>query len=158
MAKCIILSVGKLKMPFWKEAAEYYRKKLRHTWKLEEIQVRDGDAALEPEERKRQEGARLLAALPPASGGSVHICLDEYGKELDSKDLAALLKGCLLETRTPCFIVGGAYGLSAELLQSAHRRISLSKLTFTHELAQVLLWEQLYRADSILRGSGYHHE
>lgn len=158
MAKCIILSVGKLKIPFWKEAAEYYRKKLRHTWKVEEIQVRDGEAALPPEERKRQEGARLLAALPPAASGAVHICLDEYGKECSSKDLAELLRQCQLETRSPCFIVGGAYGLSAELLHCAHRRISLSRLTFTHELAQVLLWEQLYRADSILRNTGYHHE
>ncbi|MDR1126131.1 MAG: 23S rRNA (pseudouridine(1915)-N(3))-methyltransferase RlmH [Deltaproteobacteria bacterium] len=158
MAKCIILSVGRLKIPFWREAADYYRKKLRHTWKVEEIQVRDGDAALGPDERKRQEGVRLLTALPPASSGAVHICLDEYGREISSQDLAGLLQECQMETRVPCFIIGGAYGLSAEVLQRAHRRLSLSKLTFTHELAQALLWEQLYRADSILRNTGYHHE
>lgn len=163
MNRCIIASVGKLKVPHWREAAESYRKKLRQ-WKIEEVRVRDGDAALPPAARNRQEGERLLAALaaitdkPGRSGNFLRICLDEHGESVGSLDLAALLEKCALEARTPCFVVGGAYGLAEEVLNSCQRKISLSRLTFTHELAQVVLWEQLYRADSIMRGTGYHHE
>ena len=158
MQKCTLISVGKIKTAHWKEAAESYRKKLRSSLKVEETAVKDADPALAPAERNRQAGRRILDAAYALPSSACLICLDERGKSLTSKELAALLEKCALESRHPCFIIGGAYGLSEDVLKAAHRKISLSSLTFTHELAQVILWEQLYRADSILRGTGYHHD
>lgn len=145
--------MGRLKTPFWRGAAEFYRQRLRG-WRWEEFTVRDAEPALPPEERKKQEGERILAALPR---GYARVCLDGRGLPLDSPAFAAFLEALRIGASPPCFILGGAYGLSARVLEAADRIISLSPLTFTHELAQVILWEQLFRADSILRGSPYHH-
>ena len=155
MQRCTLIYVGKMKIPFWVQAADHYRKRLSRFWKIEEIQIRDGDGSLALEQRKIQEGQRILAAMPP---GRLHIGLDEKGESISSVDLAALVEKCGLESRIPAFIIGGAYGLSEEVLASCRKKLSLSALTFTHELAQVVLWEQLFRADSILRNTGYHHE
>jgi 23S rRNA (pseudouridine1915-N3)-methyltransferase len=156
MHKGTIISVGRLKIPFWRDAADYYRRKLRHTWKLEEIRLKDADGALSIEQRKNDESARILSVLGSLPGIR-SVCLDEHGETLTSKNLAEFILSCAEQALQPCFIIGGAYGLAPELLKSAGKTLRLSSMTFTHELAQVILWEQLYRADSILRGSGYHH-
>ena len=104
--------------------------------------------------RGAREGEAILAALP---AGYTLICLDAVGEQLDSPAFARRLETLWAEGRPPCFILGGAYGLHARVLERAHRRLSLGAMTFTHELAQALLWEQLFRADSILRRTGYHH-
>ncbi|MDR2893134.1 MAG: 23S rRNA (pseudouridine(1915)-N(3))-methyltransferase RlmH [Deltaproteobacteria bacterium] len=158
MLKCTLICVGRLKTPYWLEAIKTYAQKLRHGLKIEEMTIKDADPALSVAERKNQEGERILAALNGLPPGRLCVALDEHGESLSSKDLAALLDKCALNSRQPCFIIGGPYGLSEAVLTACQRKISLSKLTFTHELAQVLLWEQLYRADSIIRGTGYHHE
>ncbi|MEG6506647.1 23S rRNA (pseudouridine(1915)-N(3))-methyltransferase RlmH [Nitratidesulfovibrio sp. 1201_IL3209] len=150
-----LLAVGKLKTPFWQQAAAHYMERLRHTWRVTETLVRDGDAALPPARRNADEGARLLAALGPAD---IVVCMDERGKAHTSREFAALLDR-LTENATavPCFVIGGAYGLDAAVLQRAALRVSLGPMTFPHEMARVVLLEQLYRADCILRGSPYHH-
>ena len=158
MQKCSLITVGKIKTAHWREAAENYRKKLRSSLRIEEIVLKDADSSLPAAERNQQEGRRILEAAAALPAAALLICLDERGSALSSKELAALLEKCALESRHPCFIIGGAYGLSEEVQKAAHKKISLSALTFTHELAQVILWEQLYRADSILRGTGYHHD
>lgn len=155
MSKITIISVGRIKTPFWREAAEHYRKRLENGNQIREIRVKDADPSLPPAKKNAQEGARILEALP---AGHEYICLDEKGKQMESKQLAALLETLSARSRPPCFIIGGAYGLSAEVLAAAHKKLSLSDMTFPHELAQVILLEQLFRADSILRKSGYHHE
>jgi 23S rRNA (pseudouridine1915-N3)-methyltransferase len=157
MQKCAIISVGRLKISFWREGADYYRQKLRHTWKINEIQVKDAGSALRMEERKKEEAGFILSALATVPQ-SYSICLDEHGEVLTSKNLAGLLQSCAQKALQACFIIGGAYGLAPQVLKETRQSISLSPLTFTHELAQVILWEQLYRADSILRGAAYHHE
>jgi 23S rRNA (pseudouridine1915-N3)-methyltransferase len=157
-----LLAVGKLKTPFWQQAAAHYLERLRHTWRVTETLVRDGDAALPPAKRNADEGARLLAALGPADSvvcpTNIVVCLDERGKAHTSREFAALLAR-LTENATavPCFVIGGAYGLDAAVLQRAALRVSLGPMTFPHEMARVVLLEQLYRADCILRGSPYHH-
>lgn len=155
MAKLYLISVGKIKTGFWREAAEHYRARLSRICRVEAIAVRDGAAALPPEERKQREGERILAALP---AGAAWICLDERGQSLSSPALAAKLQKLWEASRPSCFIVGGAYGLAPEVLQKAHEKLSLGPLTLPHELAQVVLLEQLFRADAILRKTGYHHD
>ena len=147
-----LLAVGKLKTPFWQQAAAHYLERLRHTWRVTETLVRDGDAALPPARRNADEGARLLAALGPAD---IVVCMDERGKAYTSREFAALLDR-LTENATaaPCFVIGG---LDDAVLKRATLRVCLGPMTFPHEMARVLLLEQLYRADCILRGSPYHH-
>lgn len=155
MSKIFVISVGKIKTTFWHEAVEHYRSRLSRGHQLEHIIVRDADSALAPEARKKQEGERILAALPP---GAACICLDEHGEAKTSPAFAAYLQKLWDASRVPCFVVGGSYGLSPEVLQKAQKTLSFGPMTLPHELAQVVLWEQLFRADAILRKTGYHHE
>lgn len=149
-----LLCVGRLKTPCWREAANHYLQRLGRWRRVDVCEVRDGEAALAPIERAAREGARLLDAL---NARDTAIALDERGDMPDSPGLAALLRRLDQEAGAPCFIVGGPFGLAPEVRARARFRISLSALTWPHELARVLLLEQLYRAECILRNIPYHH-
>lgn len=149
-----LLCVGRLKTPFWREAAAQYLERLGRWRRVDLVEVRDGDAALAPGARSAQEGRRLLEALGAPEGA---IALDEGGETLDSPGLAALLRRCDERGLRPAFVIGGPFGLSPEVLAACPRRLSLSAMTWPHELARVLLLEQLYRAECILRKIPYHH-
>ncbi|MDR2504428.1 MAG: 23S rRNA (pseudouridine(1915)-N(3))-methyltransferase RlmH [Deltaproteobacteria bacterium] len=154
MHKAVLLCVGRLKTTFWKEAVALYRQRLRPRWRIQEINVRDSGPDLPPEAVRERDGAALLAALP---AGHTHICLDERGTQFTSPELAEWLQKLWDASAPPCFIIGGPWGLTGRVLEAADLRLSLSRMTLPHELAHVLLWEQLFRADSILRRTGYHH-
>lgn len=159
MPQIHMIVVGRLREPHWKAAAEAYAKRLKHSYALSETVIKDGDASLSAADRTALEGDRLMqtmkAALTPAS---LPVCLDEHGEALTSVAFARLLQRCFDAGQTPCFIIGGAYGLSRPVKERAAKLLSLGPMTFPHELARVLLLEQLYRADSIMRGRPYHHE
>ena len=147
--------MGKLKTPFWKDAAAHYLTRIKRWRHLEYTEVRDGDAALPSDQRNALEGRRIIDALSPQD---VALVLDERGQKLSSPDLAALLRQLDQDARgRACFIVGGAWGLDDAVRQRASRCISLSHMTLPHELARVVLLEQLYRAECILRKVPYHH-
>lgn len=153
--KIRLLCVGKLKIPFYREACAHYLTRIGHHRQIVCNEVKDGDSSLPIGIRKTEEGQRLLAALAP---NDVMLVLDERGATLSSTQLADLLRRLDNEALgTPCFVVGGAYGLDESVLKKARQRLSLSAMTFPHELARVILVEQLYRADCILRNSPYHH-
>lgn len=155
MKKIRILAVGKIKTPHWQAAALHYQERLRRSYGVEEIIIRDADPALPPVARNREEGIRLLAALKPMD---IVFCLDERGEQFTSPNFAATLSRHLENaTRTPCFIIGGAYGLSEDVRRRASILLSLGAATLPHELARVVLLEQLYRADCIIKGIPYHH-
>ena len=142
-----LLSVGKLKVPFWKDAAAHYSQRINRWRRLECVEVRDGDPALPQAQRNELEGRRLLEALGPQD---VPLVLDERGITMTSPQLAQLLQKIDNNAMgRACFIIGGAYGLE--------KLVSLSSMTFPHELARVLLLEQLYRAECIIRKVPYHH-
>ncbi len=148
-----IISVGALKTPHWKDACTHYSKRLTPWCKIDNRIVKDGDSALPIAQRNLKEGQKIIAAINPKD----HlICLDEGGKILSSKQFANLLDK--LESRTPCFIIGGAYGLDEAVKKACHTSLSLGPMTLPHELAHVVLLEQLYRAFTILRKIPYHHE
>lgn len=149
-----ILCVGKTRLPFLRDAEAFYLERLGHLRGISLDTVRDGDAGLAPAKRVQLEGSRLLGALDKAD---LPIALDEHGRALNSTDFAAFLGNLDLGRERPCFIIGGSHGLSKELLGASRHKIRLSSLTFTHELARMLLLEQLYRAETILRGYPYHH-
>ena len=149
-----ILSVGALTEPHWKNAAQHYIKRIGHTAKLHMITVKDAPAKLLPQAKMEDESNRLMRHV---STKDILLCLDDKGKLHTSEQFAALLQQHYNYGETPCFVIGGAYGLSQEIRSSARHLVSLSKLTFPHELALVMLLEQVYRAETILLGTGYHH-
>ncbi len=158
MANLRIICVGRLKKPFWKQAAQHYLDALSRLLKVELIEVRDAPGAMTPAERPAFEGALVLDRLGP---GDLPVCLDQHGRKASSEELAGLLGSWLDDPAlTPCLVVGGAFGLPPEVLRPAGRRsdrLSLGPMTLPHELARVVLLEQVYRAASILRGLPYHH-
>jgi len=149
-----LLVVGAAKAPWFREAASHYLTALRRHVPVEEVVLRDGKAS-DRERRMAGEGRTILAKLGPRD---LLVVLDENGRSLTSRDLASRL-GQLLEDpgRRPCFVVGGAFGLSPEVLARADLTLALGPGTLPHELARVVLYEQLYRASSILAGTPYHH-
>lgn len=151
-----LLSVGKFKADWWKRAAEDYGSRIARFAPFEEKLAPDGAAALPPEKRMQVEGERLLALLEPRDWV---IVLDERGRSYASEAFARHLARLLDDPGArPCFVVGGAWGLSPAVKAVARETMSLGPMTLPHELARVVLLEQVYRAMTILRGMPYHHE
>lgn len=145
----LLLAVGKLRAGPERELFDRYNARLRPRLQVREIAEAPGTA----EEAKRREGAALLAALP---AGAHAVVLDLGGDAPDSPELAQALARWRLEGRPIAFLVGGAEGLSSQILERAHSTLSLGRLTWPHLLVRVLLAEQLYRAQSILDRHPYH--
>ena len=141
-----IVAVGRLKTPFWKAAAEHYVERLVRWRAFTESIIKDGNAL---------EGKGILSAL---SASDIPVVLDERGKTFTSRQFSVFLERLSENaSRRPCFIIGGAFGLDDSVKQAASHLIALGPLTMTHELARVVLFEQLYRAESLTRGLPYHH-
>ncbi|MDR1359592.1 MAG: 23S rRNA (pseudouridine(1915)-N(3))-methyltransferase RlmH [Deltaproteobacteria bacterium] len=149
-----ILAVGRLKTPFWQAAAKHYQERIARSLRLEEALVRDAPAGPSLKDRQETEAARLSRLIRPEDAP---ICLDQRGTGRSSEDLAAFLDKLFQAGATPCFILGGAFGLADSLKNRSQRLLSLGPMTLPHELARVVLLEQIYRAQSILSGSAYHH-
>ena len=99
------------------------------------------------------EGKRILAAMPPRS---YRIALCVEGKQFSSEELAAQLDAALADCGSICLVIGSSHGLAPEVKAACRLRLSVSKLTFPHQMMRVLLLEVLYRSFSILKGSKYH--
>ena len=156
MNKIRLLSVGVTKEPFFSKAEDAYKKKIQYFHKLEEITVKVAPPKLPTLERVHYESDLLSLKI---TAKDYVICLDEKGQSFTSKEFAKNLTKWIDSSSTaPCFIVGGAFGLSASLKEQAHLLVRLSDMTFPHELAKLVLLEQLYRAASINKGFPYHHE
>ncbi|WOO41858.1 23S rRNA (pseudouridine(1915)-N(3))-methyltransferase RlmH [Rubellicoccus peritrichatus] len=140
-----LLAVGKLKNPHWKSLASDYTARINRQDRIDTIEIKDTTPA--------KEGERFQESLAKTNKAKVFV-LSEEGKTLSSRKLAERFDQNL--GAPLCFIIGGPYGLSPEI-KSAGELISLSPMTFTHEMARVILLEQIYRALSINSGSGYHH-
>lgn len=132
-----------------------YEARTRHYWKLEVVEVDGGAGGSDDRERVvRAEGERLLARLPE---GAEVIALTRGGRGWSSRDLARYLGDRALHgVGDVAFVIGGAWGLDPEVTRRAARTMSLSPLTLPHEMARLILTEQLYRAGTILRGEPYH--
>ncbi len=154
MPQIRILAVGKVKTPFWQQAIEHYTKRMGHGFELLVALAKDADASLPMPKRLEQEAERLEKLFLP---NDIIICLDEKGKEYSSIDFAKFLETIWERGKRPCFVIGGAYGLCPSIKAKAGQLMALGLLTFPHELARVVLYEQLYRAGTIMAGSGYHH-
>ncbi len=155
--KLTILCMGKTKERFIQEGIEKYLRFLKHyadveIKELKEEKIRDLKDA--PEIRKK-EGERIFKAVP---AGAYRICLDERGDEFTSHEFAAFLNASIESgIREMVFVLGGAMGLDEQVTARSHKTVALSRWTLTHEMARVVLLEQLYRAFTIISGKTYHY-
>lgn len=147
MYRYTIIVIGKMKNRSLAALCQDFSQRLKRQGHFECIELKDGDV--------ESEGQRILDVLSKRSDARTY-ALGEEGTTYRSKQLADSLYA--LQGDSAVFIVGGAYGLSDAVKQRADVLWSLSPLTFTHEIARMLLCEQLYRAVSIQTGSKYHHE
>ena len=153
-----VLCVGKLRERYWREAADEYKKRLSRFGRIEEIEVADrpepANASAADEMRVlREEGADLLKRIRP---DDVVIALCIEGKAMTSPDLARALAQEESSGRRVVFVIGGSLGLAPEVIARAQRKLSFSPMTFPHQLARVMLLEQVYRACKINAGERYH--
>ena len=149
-----LIAVGQVRAPYFREACSHYLTALRRYLPAEEIVARDGKSA-DAIRRKAEEAKTVLATLGPRD---YVVVLDEHGPSLPSTELAALLKKLVEDPgRAPAFVIGGPFGLDKAVLDRADRLLALGPGTLPHELARVVLYEQLYRAASINAGAPYHH-
>jgi 23S rRNA (pseudouridine1915-N3)-methyltransferase len=150
-----IVAVGKPRAQNIAAAIQEYETRAARYWPLEVHEVREEPARSATAEQVRErEGARLLAA---AGAGALLVACDASGELWTSAELASwMLAERELAQRDVAFVIGGAYGLSAAVRDAAAKRLSFSHFTFPHELARLVLAEQLYRAGTIVRGEPYH--
>ena len=157
--KITLLTVGKTDVKWVREGLDLYGDRLRHyvPYALVELPELKGVAALTREQIKDREGKAVLSALKPSD--QVYL-LDERGKEFRSLEFADFLQDRLSRGggRDLVFVVGGAYGFPEEVYARADGMISLSRMTFSHQMVRTIFAEQLYRAFTILKGEPYHHE
>ena len=153
-----VIAVGKLKEAYFREAVAEYQKRLAafcrfQIFELPESRLPQEPSPLEIERSLLQEGRVMLSKIP-AGAKTVALCIE--GKSLSSEDLAETIQQISREAPQVCFLIGSSHGLSPQVKQAADFRISMSAMTFPHQLARVLLCEQLYRAFCIYTRRKYH--
>ena len=156
--KISLLTVGKTDVKWVREGLETYVSRLSHyvPFSLEEIPELRNASALSREQIREKEGELILKRLKDTDEV---ILLDEHGREFRSVEWAAFLGEKLSRSsRDLVFVVGGAYGFSEKVYERAASRLSLSKMTFSHQMVRTIFAEQLYRAFTIIKGEPYHHE
>ena len=149
-----IVMVGRTERGFVAEGTSHYLDRILHWTKVEEVVLPKSVRATADEQRNEEEKT-LLKAI--ASGGRV-IVLDEIGVSMSSSEFAKKLGAWRDQgVRDTTFVIGGAYGMTDAVRKRADLVLSLSPMTFPHQLVRLLFAEQLYRAYSLLHGTGYHH-
>jgi 23S rRNA (pseudouridine1915-N3)-methyltransferase len=151
-----VLAIGQTKMSYVKDGLDLYLKRLAHYSRVEWIELPDPSSKSAASDQQRiPEGELLLKHIQP---GDFVVLLDEKGELFSSAQWAEWMnKRQLSGSRSLTLIIGGAYGFSDAMRQRADQMISLSPMTFPHDLVRVILAEQLYRCFTILKGEKYHH-
>ncbi len=149
-----LICLGKLKEKYWREAEAEYLKRLSPYYKINihELKEESFSEKDNKEKVKQKEAEKIIAVLEKIKTDNV-IILDEHGKQYSSTDFSDLIS----PLTDLCFIIGGPLGLDEKILQLNKNKISLSKLTFTHQMARVFLFEQIYRATMIKVNKKYHY-
>ncbi len=156
--KITLLVVGRTADRLYAEGIRDYLERAGHyvPCEMEVIPELKNTKSLSREQQKEKEGELILKAIQP---GDCAVLLDEHGKEFRSVEFAAWMeKKMHAVNRRLVFVVGGPYGFSPAVYQAAQDKISLSKMTFSHQMVRLVFAEQLYRAMDILNNGPYHHE
>jgi 23S rRNA (pseudouridine1915-N3)-methyltransferase len=153
--RLLVVAVGRVRGSLESAVAEY-EERARRYWKLEVVEVEAGTSGKNPapERVKEAEAERILGRIQE---GLAVVALTRGGRGMGSRDLAQELERYAVQSQPGvAFVLGGAFGLGDTVLARARRQLSLSRMTLPHEMARLVLAEQLYRAGTILRGEPYH--
>ncbi|MBF1062965.1 MAG: 23S rRNA (pseudouridine(1915)-N(3))-methyltransferase RlmH [Prevotellaceae bacterium] len=155
--KTILLLVGKTQNKNFQAGISDYSERITHymPFEIKVIPELKNTRNLNEEQQKVREGELILKELQPAD---TVVLMDEHGKELRSIELARWLQGKQNISRRLVFVIGGPYGFSPDVYARANEQLSLSKMTFSHQMVRLIMVEQLYRACTIIKGEPYHHE
>ncbi len=155
--KITLLVVGKTTDSHLQALISDYESRLKHylPFTLQVIPELKNAKSLRQEQQKQAEGELILRQV---DSSTMLILLDEHGKEFRSIDFAQQMSKWQSAGRNIMFVVGGPYGFSEAVYQRADGKISLSQMTFSHQMIRLIFIEQLYRAQTILKGEPYHHE
>jgi 23S rRNA (pseudouridine1915-N3)-methyltransferase len=147
-----LLAVGRLR-PFYREACDEYARRLGRYVRFREVEVREASRSPTVAAQREEEAARLGAKL---AAGSEVVALSRSGAPWSSEEVARQIERWRMAARPVALVIGGSHGLSPEFMARSVTRWSLGPLTLPHELARVVLVEQLYRGFTILQGIPYH--
>lgn len=155
--KISLLVIGKTTDGRLVSLIDDYRQRLSHYVPFELVVIPDikNAKALSQEQLKTQEGNEILRCLTPSADVWL---LDEHGREFRSIEFADFLQKKMGSGRDLTFVIGGAYGFSPAVYERANGKLSLSQMTFSHQMIRLMAIEQIYRAMTILRNEPYHHE
>lgn len=156
--KITLLAIGKTNAKYLQEGIEQYTKRLSHyiPFELKILPDVKTTKALTTDKQKEMEGELFMSAIQQ---GDWITLLDERGKEFTSRDFASYIdKKMVTIPKNLIFIIGGPYGFSKAMYDRANEKLSLSKMTFSHEMIRLFFVEQIYRAMTILKGEPYHHD
>lgn len=156
--KITLLTVGKTDRDWVRQGLDIYVSRLKHyiPFTLMEIPELKNVSAMSKDQIKVKEGELILKNVRPTDD---LILLDEHGKEYSSVQMAKILQDKIsYECKDIVFVIGGAYGFSDAVYARANSKLSLSKMTFSHQMVRTIFAEQLYRAFTIMKGEPYHHE
>jgi len=156
--KVQVFFTGKTTGKLFQEAIADYQNRLTHyiPFSIEEIPDLKNVKNLSEEQQKEREADMLFERLQP---GDVLVLLDEKGKEFTSREFSQYLEQKMQTvSKRLVFLIGGPYGFSPRVYEAAQGKISLSKMTFSHQMVRLFLIEQIYRACTISRGEPYHHD
>ncbi|MFD1770985.1 23S rRNA (pseudouridine(1915)-N(3))-methyltransferase RlmH [Sphingobacterium suaedae] len=156
--KISLLCIGKTDESFVRDGIDNYLKRLKHYTSFDITVIPDikNSKNLSQDQQKAKEGELLLKHL---NNSDVVVLLDERGKDFRSVDFARFLEQKMIgSVQRLVFIIGGPYGFSSDIYARANQQLSLSKMTFSHQMIRLFFVEQVYRGFTILRGEPYHHE
>ncbi len=156
--KVLLMAVGRTQSPLMRQGIDLYLDRLRHYLPVEVKIIDDVKASrsLTHDAQKQQEGTAIIRALMPSDRV---VLLDENGREYSSREFAGMMQKQMGSgVKRLVFVVGGPFGFSDEVYSRADAKLSLSRMTFNHEMVRMFFAEQLYRAMTIIRGESYHHD
>lgn len=156
--KITLLTVGKTDKDWVKQGIDIYASRMKHYFPFSIVEIPElkNVSSLSQDQIKTKEGELILKNVKPADEV---ILLDERGREFSSMEFAKALQDKISYTgKDIVFVIGGAYGFSDAVRQRSNSKISLSRMTFSHQMVRAIFAEQLYRAFTIMKGEPYHHE
>lgn len=160
MIRINLITVGKLKEKYWRDAAAEYSKRLGAFCKLDIVELNESRLSDDPSEKEKSAALEAEAKMMKSyldTNGAFNIAMCIEGKQLSSEKLSQKLSDCGLNGfSTVNFIIGSSFGIAPEVKSRAHMKLSMSEMTFPHQLARIMLLEQIYRAFQISANTKYH--
>lgn len=158
MATVKIITVGTLKEDYLRAAVSEYEKRISGFCKVESVNIKEAKLPQDPSDgdirRALSEEAKQILAAMPDRAYKIAMCVE--GKQFSSEELASKIEGAFSSANEICFVIGSSHGLDDSVKNAADLRLSVSKLTFPHQLMRVVLLESIYRCLNIIKGTKYH--